>query len=109
MEIHEDEHPVSLQLFGSEPEIIQQAVEMIKDRPYDILDVNMGCPVPKVVGNGEGSALMKNPELILGSSFEFSFEMLDLHDKNVLRSDYYDVAFHFLVDSNVSKDVILVG
>ena len=64
MEIHEDEHPVSLQLFGSEPEIMQQAVEMIKDRPYDILDVNMGCPVPKVVGNGEGSALMKNPELI---------------------------------------------
>ena len=64
MEIHKDEHPVSLQLFGSEPEIMQQAVEMIKDRPYDILDVNMGCPVPKVVGNGEGSALMKNPALI---------------------------------------------
>ncbi len=64
MEIHEKEHPVSLQLFGSEPEIMQQAVDMIKDRPYDILDVNMGCPVPKVVGNGEGSALMKNPQLI---------------------------------------------
>ena len=63
LEIHPDEHPVSLQLFGSEPEIMQQAVEMIKDRPYDILDVNMGCPVPKVVGNGEGSALMKNPDL----------------------------------------------
>ncbi|RKM57678.1 tRNA dihydrouridine synthase DusB [Butyrivibrio sp. XB500-5] len=64
MEIHEDEHPVSLQLFGSEPAIMQEAVEMIKDRPYDILDVNMGCPVPKVVSNGEGSALMKKPELI---------------------------------------------
>ncbi len=64
MEIHEGEHPVSLQLFGSEPDVMQQAVEMIKDRPYDILDVNMGCPVPKVVGNGEGSALMKRPELI---------------------------------------------
>ena len=64
LEIHEDEHPVSLQLFGSEPEIMQQAVEMIKDRPYDILDVNMGCPVPKVVSNGEGSALMKDPALI---------------------------------------------
>ena len=64
LEISEKEHPVSLQLFGSEPEIMQQAVEMIKDRPYDILDVNMGCPVPKVVSNGEGSALMKNPELI---------------------------------------------
>jgi nifR3 family TIM-barrel protein len=64
LEIHENEHPVSLQLFGSEPEIMQQAVEMIKDRPYDILDVNMGCPVPKVVSNGEGSALMKDPALI---------------------------------------------
>ena len=64
MEIHENEHPVSLQLFGSEPDIMAQAVEMIKDRPYDLLDVNMGCPVPKVVGNGEGSALMKNPKLI---------------------------------------------
>ena len=64
MEIHEDEHPVSLQLFGSEPDIMQQAFEMIKDRPFEILDVNMGCPVPKVVGNGEGSALMKNPKLI---------------------------------------------
>lgn len=64
MEIHEDEHPVSLQLFGSEPAIMQEAVGMIKDRPYDILDVNMGCPVPKVVSNGEGSALMKKPELI---------------------------------------------
>ncbi|MCR5156849.1 MAG: tRNA dihydrouridine synthase DusB [Butyrivibrio sp.] len=64
LEIHENEHPVSLQLFGSEPEIMAQAVEMIKDRPYDILDVNMGCPVPKIVGNGEGSALMKNPKLI---------------------------------------------
>ena len=64
MEIHPDEHPVSLQLFGSEPAIMHEAVGMIKDRPYDILDVNMGCPVPKVVSNGEGSALMKKPELI---------------------------------------------
>ena len=64
LEIHPKEHPVSLQLFGSEPDIMAQAVEMIKDRPYDILDVNMGCPVPKIVGNGEGSALMKNPKLI---------------------------------------------
>ncbi len=64
LEIHPQERPVSLQLFGSEPAVMQEAVEMIKDRPYDILDVNMGCPVPKIVGNGEGSALMKNPGLI---------------------------------------------
>ncbi len=64
LEIHKKEHPVSLQLFGSEPEVMQKAYGMIKDRPFDILDINMGCPVPKVVGNGEGSALMKDPALI---------------------------------------------
>ena len=64
MDIHPSEHPVSLQLFGSEPDVMAEATRMIDDKPYDILDVNMGCPVPKVVGNGEGSALMKKPELI---------------------------------------------
>ncbi len=64
MEIHPSERPVSLQLFGSEPEVMAEATRMIAAKPYDILDVNMGCPVPKVVGNGEGSALMKNPGLI---------------------------------------------
>lgn len=58
------ENPVSLQLFGSEPDIIAQAASYIEDRPFDILDINMGCPVPKVAGNGEGSALMKNPKLV---------------------------------------------
>lgn len=57
------ENPVSLQLFGSEPEILSEAVQWIEDRPFDILDFNMGCPVPKVVNNGEGSALMKAPKL----------------------------------------------
>lgn len=64
MDIHPSEHPVSLQLFGSEPDVMAEATRMIADKSYDILDVNMGCPVPKVVGNGEGSALMKKPELI---------------------------------------------
>lgn len=54
---------VSLQLFGSEPDVIAEAIRMIEDVPYHILDINMGCPVPKVVNNGEGSALMKNPLL----------------------------------------------
>lgn len=54
---------ISLQLFGCEPDIMAKAARMIADVPYDILDVNMGCPVPKVVNNGEGSALMKNPRL----------------------------------------------
>ncbi|MDO4490660.1 MAG: tRNA dihydrouridine synthase DusB [Lachnospiraceae bacterium] len=63
MTIHPGENPVSLQLFGSEPEVVAEAAEMIQELPFDILDFNMGCPVPKVVNNGEGSALMKNPAL----------------------------------------------
>ena len=57
------ERPVSLQLFGSDPEIVSQIALQIEDRPFDILDFNMGCPVPKVVKNGEGSALMRDPKL----------------------------------------------
>lgn len=64
MKIHPSEHPVSLQLFGSDSEIISEMAKQIEDRPFDILDINMGCPVPKVVNNGEGSALMKNPALV---------------------------------------------
>lgn len=57
------ETPVSLQLFGSDPDIVSQIAHQIEDLPFDILDINMGCPVPKIVNNGEGSALMKNPKL----------------------------------------------
>ena len=57
------ETPVSLQLFGSDPDIVSQIAQQIEDLPFDILDINMGCPVPKIVNNGEGSALMKNPKL----------------------------------------------
>lgn len=63
MEIHPDEMPVSLQLFGSEPDIMAETAARIEERPFAILDINMGCPVPKVVNNREGSALMKNPRL----------------------------------------------
>ncbi|MBQ6786127.1 MAG: tRNA dihydrouridine synthase DusB [Lachnospiraceae bacterium] len=64
MEIHPDEQPVSLQLFGSEPDIMAETAARIEERPFAILDVNMGCPVPKVVNNHEGSALMKEPKLV---------------------------------------------
>ena len=64
MAIDEREHPVSLQLFGSDPDIISEMAKRIEERPFDILDLNMGCPVPKVVNNGEGSALMKQPKLV---------------------------------------------
>ena len=60
----EEERPVSLQLFGSDPQIMSEMAKKIEERPFDILDINMGCPVPKVVNNGEGSALMKNPRLV---------------------------------------------
>ena len=63
MKISENEHPVSLQLFGSDPDIMAEAAKRIEDRPFDILDINMGCPMPKIVNNGEGSALMKDPLL----------------------------------------------
>lgn len=64
MEISPGENPVALQIFGSEPELMAEVAKSIEDQPFDILDINMGCPVPKVVNNGEGSALLKNPELI---------------------------------------------
>ncbi len=64
LEIHPDEQPVSLQLFGSEPDIMAETAARIEERPFAILDVNMGCPVPKVVNNHEGSALMKEPKLV---------------------------------------------
>lgn len=64
MAIHHDERPVSLQLFGSDPDIISEMAKRIEEKPFAILDINMGCPVPKVVNNGEGSALMKNPKLV---------------------------------------------
>lgn len=63
LEIHPEEMPASLQLFGSDPEILAQMAARIQERPFSVLDFNMGCPVPKVVNNGEGSALMKQPGL----------------------------------------------
>ena len=64
MQIAEGENPIALQIFGSDPEILAQIAAQIEERPFDILDFNMGCPVPKVVNNGEGSALMKDPALV---------------------------------------------
>ena len=64
LEVSEPERPIAVQLFGSDPEIISGMAARIEDGPYDIIDFNMGCPVPKVVNNREGSALMKNPKLV---------------------------------------------
>lgn len=59
-----DEKPIGVQIFGSEPQLMAQQAEILCDRGFDFIDINMGCPVPKIVNNGEGSALMKNPQLI---------------------------------------------
>ncbi len=64
MKYEETEHPIGLQLFGSDPEIMAEIAGRVQERGYDFIDVNMGCPVPKIVNNGEGSALMKKPELV---------------------------------------------
>lgn len=63
LDIGEDEKPVAIQLFGSDPEIMGSMGKKIENINSDIIDINMGCPVPKVVKNGEGSALMRTPEL----------------------------------------------
>ena len=63
LQISPEESAASLQLFGKEPAIMAEAAKMIDEYPFDILDVNMGCPVKKIVDNGEGSALMKDPVL----------------------------------------------
>ncbi len=64
LQVAEGERPIAVQLFGSEPELLAQEALKLEDGPYDIFDINMGCPVPKVVNNGEGSALMRDPEKI---------------------------------------------
>ncbi len=64
LEIHPEEKPVSLQLFGSEPDTISEIAKQIEELPFAVLDINMGCPVQKIVRNGEGSALMKNPKRV---------------------------------------------
>ncbi|OUP00027.1 tRNA dihydrouridine synthase DusB [Drancourtella sp. An210] len=64
LEIHPKERPVSLQLFGSDPDIMSEIAKQIEELPFAILDINMGCPVPKIVKNGEGSALMRKPALV---------------------------------------------
>ena len=63
LQVREEEHPVAVQLFGSDPAIMAEIAAQVAEGPYEIIDVNMGCPVPKIVNNGEGSSLMRNPKL----------------------------------------------
>jgi nifR3 family TIM-barrel protein len=63
LDVDDREKPVAVQLFGSDPQIMADIAKEIEPGPYAVIDINMGCPVPKIVNNGEGSALMKNPKL----------------------------------------------
>lgn len=63
LRIAQDERPAAIQLFGSVPQELARAAQIVEADGADIIDFNMGCPVPKIVNNGEGSALMKNPQL----------------------------------------------
>ena len=64
LETDPKEHPVAVQLFGSDPEIMAQMAKRLEQAPVEIIDINMGCPAPKIVKNGEGSALLKTPKRI---------------------------------------------
>jgi nifR3 family TIM-barrel protein len=70
--VSHEERPVALQIFGSDPDILADAAVRIEHMNFDILDINMGCPVPKVVNNKEGSALMNNPELVADIIYKVS-------------------------------------
>ncbi|MFQ9697413.1 MAG: tRNA dihydrouridine synthase DusB, partial [Zhenhengia sp.] len=64
LSVEEGEHPVGAQLFGSDPQIMSEMAKVVCESDVDFIDINMGCPAPKITKNGEGSALLKNPELI---------------------------------------------
>ena len=103
LEIHPDETPVSLQLFGSDADIMSEMAKKIEERPFSILDINMGCPVPKVVNNGEGSALMKNPKLV----WEIVSKMSKAIEKPVtvkIRKGFDDTCMNAVEIAKIAQD-----
>ncbi len=64
MEIADEERPTAIQIFGSDPDIMAEIVPKVLEFKPELIDINMGCPAPKIVNNGDGSALMKNPALM---------------------------------------------
>lgn len=103
LEIDPRENPVSLQLFGSDPEIISNIAHQIEDRPFDILDLNMGCPVPKIVNNGEGSALMKNPKLA-GEIIRETVKVIDKPVTVKIRKGFDDEHINAVEMAKIAED-----
>ncbi|MBS7398545.1 MAG: tRNA-dihydrouridine synthase family protein, partial [Ruminiclostridium sp.] len=75
--VTEEERPMAIQLFGSEPEFMAKAAVIASEYKPDIIDINCGCPVPKVAGNGAGSALMKDT-VLLGKIVEAVVRAVDI-------------------------------
>src|SRR5918996_4422295 len=65
LRLHPDEHPVSIQLFGQDPDVMRSAAEIVAEAGADLIDINMGCPVRKVCKTGAGAALLSDPDLAL--------------------------------------------
>ena len=103
LEIDPRENPVSLQLFGSDPEIISKIAHQIEDKPFDILDLNMGCPVPKIVNNGEGSALMKNPKLA-GEIIRETVKAIDKPVTVKIRKGFDDEHINAVETAKIAED-----
>lgn len=111
MEIDPVEHPISMQLFGSEPELMTEVAKEIEEEPFDILDINMGCPVPKVVNNGEGSALLKRTEEVIRSYFVdtviFSCKALDENWGVMESQEAFGTAKRAMLDSGRKKILVV--
>lgn len=104
LNILDEEHPVAVQIFGSEPEFMGRAAKILNEYPNEILDINMGCPAPKVVKNGDGSALMKNPKLakqVLESVVENSLKPVTLK----IRKGWDDNSINALEIAKIAEDV----
>lgn len=101
--VDERERPVSLQLFGSDPEIMAAMAARIEHRNFDILDINMGCPVPKVVNNGDGSALMKNP-VLAGKIIEGMVKAIDKPVTVKIRKGFDDEHINAVEMAHVAQE-----
>lgn len=111
LNIMDEEHPVAVQIFGSEPEFMGKATKILNDYPNEILDINMGCPAPKVVKNGDGSALMRNPELakkVLSSVVENSSKPVTLKIRKGWDDNSVNALEIALIAQEVGVDAITI-